>query len=116
MSICKQCNKEFKSLRKSAQFCSDSCRVRYARSKSVTISNVTDIQSKLKEVKKNQKENPRDKMTFDEYFGSKEYADDIRNLVQNLENKTTFGGVTKNGYTHFKLIDGTIVSIPVGNK
>lgn len=41
--ICIHCNKSFEPKRKSARYCSTSCRVSFSRSKGSTDTNITDI-------------------------------------------------------------------------
>lgn len=54
--------------------------------------------------------------SLDDYFGSSQYVEDVREFVAKSGNKTSFGGQTKDGYTHFLLLNGEKVSIPVGTR
>ncbi len=95
--ICPIDQVEFTPERPTKKYCSENCRIKAFREKNDTL----------------RKEESLDEL--EKYLMSEQYSKDCAALAARF-NKTTWGGVTRNGYTYYTTPSGVTISISLDRK
>lgn len=96
--ICPVDQTEFTPQKANAKYCSENCRIRAFRARNPV--------SEREESMNN----------LEDYLFSKQYTKDCQELVKRFSDKTTWGGVTRNGYTHYVTPEGVEISVATNRK